>query len=137
MLGPNIIAFWFYLFTFKSLFTFCVIFFFLPYFKFHIYKFIVVSSSHSFHWLLIGFASLKYNQSLSGFDTWTSILIFIICDKIAALANLLTSFFMVMHMPITLTILETKELQFSNFLFLSLLVSLSIKSSLPKILYKI
>jgi len=31
-------------------------------------------SSISYNCLIIGFASLKYNQSPCGFDTWTSIL---------------------------------------------------------------
>ena len=50
-----------------------------------------LSSSLPSHGLIIGFASLKYNQSPCGFDTWTSILIFTTCDKIGTLSNLLTS----------------------------------------------
>ena len=51
-----------------------------------------LSSSPSFHCLIIEFASIMYNQSSCEFDTWTSILIFTTCDKVGALANLLTSF---------------------------------------------
>jgi len=73
--------------AFKLLFNFLVIFSFCPFnFKFHIYNWL----SLSFHCLIIGFASLKYNQSPCGFNTWTSILIFTTCDKIGTLVNLLT-----------------------------------------------
>ena len=77
--------------AFKLLFNFLVIFSFCPfYFKFHIYNLLSLSSSLSFHCLIIGFASLKYNQNPCGFDTWTSILIFTTCDKIVTLVNRLT-----------------------------------------------
>ena len=79
--------------AFKLLFNFLVIFSFCPFnFKFHIYNLLSLSSFLSFHCLIIEFVSLKYNQSLNGFDTWTSILIFTTCDKIGTLANRLTSF---------------------------------------------
>ena len=65
-------------------------YFFLPYPKFHTYNSLSLFSSLSSHYLIIGFASLNYNQSPCGFDTWTSILIFTTCDKIGTLINLLT-----------------------------------------------
>ena len=89
MLGPNIITLWFHLFVFKLLFIFLVIFFFAL-FQISHSQFPIFSSSTSSYCLIIRLASLKYNQSPCGFDTWTSILIFTTCGKIGTLANKLT-----------------------------------------------
>ena len=70
---------------FCPLFIFLAIFLLFFYSKFHTYNSLSLSS----HCLIIGFASLKYNQSSCEFDTWTSILIFSTCNKIGTLTNLL------------------------------------------------
>ena len=74
-------VYYYYLFFLLSFF-----FFFYPQFL-HLQ---FIFSSTSSHCLIIRFASLMYNQSPYVFDTWSSILIFTICDKIGMLVNLLT-----------------------------------------------
>ena len=75
----------YYLFFLLSFF-----FSFTPNFHTHNYLSFFFSFT-TFHCLIIGLASLKYNQSLCEFETWTFILIFITCDKIDTLSNKLTA----------------------------------------------